>query len=210
MKTHLELLGERARGGQPIDKDIRVLREEIDRVSDIVGRIGTTDLAVDVPQGPVDINNLIRELLVLYREPLFAARAISVEVDLDARLPAIVIDANALKQVLLNFWKNASEAMATGGQVRVRTVDRINYEGQLMVEISVSDTGAGMPPEVLENVFSQRLTATRGGERGYGLSNAYTVVKQLGGHLICRSEPERGTAFTVLLPRATRGAATAN
>jgi signal transduction histidine kinase len=133
-----------------------------------------------------------------------------VEVDLDARLPPIVIDGNALKQVLLNFWKNASEAMATGGQVRVRTVDRVNYEGQLMVEVSVTDTGAGMPAEVLENVFSQRLTASKGGERGYGLSNAYTVVKQLGGHVICRSEPERGTAFTVLLPRSTRGPTSGN
>jgi signal transduction histidine kinase len=208
MKTHLELLGERVRSGQPIDKDIRVLREEIDRVADIVGRIGTTDLAVDKPQGPVDINALIRELMVLYREPLFVTRAITLELELDAKLPAIVTDGNALKQVLLNFWKNASEAMATGGQVRVRTSDRVNYEGQLMVEITVSDTGTGMPPDVLENVFSHRLTVTRGGgaERGYGLSNAYTLVKQLGGHLLCRSEPERGTTFTVLLPRVARGA----
>jgi signal transduction histidine kinase len=91
--------------------------------------------------------------------------------------------------------------------VRVRTIDRVNYEGQLMVEITVSDTGSGMSPDVLENVFSQRLTVTRGGERGYGLSNAYTLVKQLGGHLLCRSEPERGTTFTVLLPRVARGIA---
>jgi signal transduction histidine kinase/HD-like signal output (HDOD) protein len=204
MRTHLELLGERVRSSQPIDKDIRVLREEIDRVADIVGRIGTTDLAVDKPQGPVDINGLIRELMVLYREPLFVTRAIGVELELDSRLPGIVTDANALKQVLLNFWKNASEAMATGGQVRVRTIDRVNYEGQLMAEISVSDSGGGMLPEVLENVFSQRLTVTKGGERGYGLSNAFTLVKQLGGHLLCRSEPERGTTFTVLLPRTVR------
>jgi signal transduction histidine kinase len=195
------------RSGQPIDKDIRVLREEIDRVAEIVSRIGTTDLAVDKPQGPVDLNGLIRELMVLYREPLFVTRAITVELELDPRLPGIVTDANALKQVLLNFWKNASEAMATGGQVRVRTVDRVNYEGQLMAEISVADTGGGMASEVLENVFSQRLTMTKGGERGYGLSNAYTLVKQLGGHVLCRSEPERGTTFTVLLPRTTRGAA---
>jgi two-component system cell cycle sensor histidine kinase/response regulator CckA len=108
--------------------------------------------------------------------------------------------------VLLNFWKNASEAMPAGGQMRIRTADRVNYEGQLMLEITVSDTGTGMPPEVLENVFSQRLTLSKGAERGYGLSNAFTLVKQLGGHLLCRSEPERGTTFTVLLPRSIRGA----
>jgi signal transduction histidine kinase len=204
MKMHLELLGERARSGEPIDNDIRVMREEIDRVGGIVGRIGTADLSVERGQTPVDINHLIRELMIVYREPLFVARAVNVELELDPRLPSIVTDANALKQVLLNFWKNASEAMSAGGQVRVRTADRVNYEGQLMLEIAVSDTGAGMPPEVLENVFSQRLTLSKGAERGYGLSNAFTLVKQLGGHVLCRSEPERGTSFTVLLPRAIR------
>jgi signal transduction histidine kinase/HD-like signal output (HDOD) protein len=206
MKTHLELLGERVRSGASVENDIRVLREEIDRVAEIVGRIGTTDLTVERSQAPVDINHLIRELLVVYREPLFVARAVNVELELDPRLPGIVTDGNALKQVLLNFWKNASEAMPAGGQMRIRTADRVNYEGQLMLEITVSDTGTGMPPEVLENVFSQRLTLSKGAERGYGLSNAFTLVKQLGGHLLCRSEPERGTTFTVLLPRSIRGA----
>ncbi len=201
MKTHLELLGERVRNGEPIDKDIRVLRGEIDRVSEIIGRIGTADLSVEKSQEPTDINALVRELMVVYREALFVTRAIEVTLELDPRLPSVVTDANALKQVLLNFWKNASEAMPAGGQVRVRTLDRVNYEGRLMVEISVSDSGTGMPPEMLETLFSERLTMSRGGERGYGLNNAYTLVKQLGGHVLCRSEPERGTAFTVLLPR---------
>jgi len=201
MKTHLELLGERVRNGEPIDKDIRVLRGEIDRVSEIIGRIGTADLSVEKTQEPTDINALVRELMVVYREALFVTRAIEVSLELDPRLPSVVTDANALKQVLLNFWKNASEAMPAGGQVRVRTLDRVNYEGRLMVEISVSDTGTGMPPEMLETLFSERLTMSRGGERGYGVNNAYTLVKQLGGHVLCRSEPERGTAFTVLLPR---------
>jgi len=207
MKTHLALLGERVRSGESVENDIRVLREEIDRVSEIVGRIGTADLSVERGQVPVDINHLIRELMIVYREPLFVARAVNVELELDPRLPGILTDGNALKQVLLNFWKNASEAMPAGGQVRVRTTDRVNYEGQLMVEITVTDTGTGMPTAVLENVFSQRFSLSKGAERGYGLSNAFTLVKQLGGHLLCRSEPERGTSLVVLLPRTVRAAA---
>jgi len=201
MKTHLELLGERVRNGEPIDKDIRVLRGEIDRVSEIIGRIGTADLSVEKTQAPTDINALVRELMVVYREALFVTRAIEVGLELDPRLTSVLTDANALKQVLLNFWKNASEAMPAGGQVRVRTLDRVNYEGRLMVEVSVSDTGTGMSAEMLETVFSERLTMSKGADRGYGLNNAYTLVKQLGGHVLCRSEPERGTTFTVLLPR---------
>jgi signal transduction histidine kinase len=109
--------------------------------------------------------------------------------------------------VLLNFWKNASEALPSGGQVRVRTLDRVNYEGKLMIEISVSDTGTGMAPEMLETLFSERLTMSNGSDRGYGVNNAYTLVKQLGGHVLCRSEPDRGTTFTVLLPRQAKTAA---
>ena len=207
MKTHLELLGERVRNGEPIDKDIRVLRGEIDRVSEIIGRIGTADLSVDKAQAPTDVNALVRELMVVYREALFVTRAIEVALELDPRLPSIVTDANALKQVLLNFWKNASEAMPSGGQVTVRTLDRVNYEGKLTIEISVSDTGTGMAPEMLETLFSERLTMSKGSDRGYGVNNAYTLVKQLGGHVLCRSEPERGTTFTVLLPRQPSTAA---
>ncbi|MCC7546731.1 MAG: HDOD domain-containing protein [Burkholderiales bacterium] len=207
MKTHLELLGERVRNGDPIDKDIRVLRAEIDRVSEIIGRIGSADLSVEKAQAPTDINALVRELMVVYREALFVTRAIEVGLELDPRLPSVMTDPNALKQVLLNFWKNASEAMPAGGQVRVRTLDRVNYEGRLMVEISVSDTGTGMPAEMLETLFSERLTMSKGADRGYGLNNAYTLVKQLGGHVLCRSEPERGTMFTVLLPRQSGASA---
>ena len=61
-----------------------------------------------------------------------------------------------------------------------------------------------MPAEILENVFSHRLRMSRA---EHGLSNAFTLIKQLGGHVLCRSDPERGTTLAVLLPRAMRAAA---
>lgn len=210
MKTQLELLGDRVRSGQPIDQHLHVLREEIDRVTDIVGKIGTADLAVDKTPGTIDINALVRDMMGLYRDALFVTRAIEVELLLDNRAPHVVAEADALKQVLLNLWKNASEAMTAGGRLRMRSVDRVNYEGKLMVELSVSDSGRGMPAEIVENLFSQRLSTTTSDDRGFGLSNTLTLIKQLGGHLLCRSEPELGTTFILLLPRAAGAGQTAH
>jgi signal transduction histidine kinase/HD-like signal output (HDOD) protein len=202
MKTQLELLGDRVRSGQPIEQHIHVLRQEIDRVTDIVGKIGTADLGVDKAPGAIDINALVREMMGVYREALFVTRAIDVELLLDRRAPNAIAETGALKQVLLFLWKNASEAMTTGGRLRVRSVDRVNYEGKLMVELSISDSGRGMPPEIVENLFSQRLSTIASDDRGFGLSNTLTLIKQLNGHLLCRSDPELGTTFILLLPRA--------
>jgi len=210
MKTQLELLGERARSGQAIDRDVQVLREEIDRVTEIVGKIGTAELGIDTSPAPIDINALVREMMGIYKEALFTTRAVEVELALDRRIPQALADRSALKQVLLNLWMNASEAMPSGGCLSVRTIDRVNWEGKLMVELSVSDTGRGMPAEIMDNLFSRRLATMGSSDRGFGLSNTLTLIKQLNGHLLCRSEPELGTTFTLLLPRVTEAREKAN
>lgn len=205
MKTQLELLGERAREGQPIEHHLLVLRQEIERVTEIVSKIGTADLVVDSVRAAVDVNEVVREMMSTYCDALFYSRSIAVDLDLDGRSPRAIASVGAIKQILLNLWKNASEALGSGGKLRVRTVDRVNYEGNLMVEVSVSDTGRGMPPEIVENMFSRQLSTAGSGDRGFGLSNALMLVKQLAGHLLCRSEPDVGTTFILLLPRASTG-----
>lgn len=206
LKTQLELVRERIRSGVQVDRDMQILGEEIDRVGGILTRLTTMDTRVEPAGTTVNVNRTIQDLLALYRDPLFAERGIAVKLELAIQGPEAVADADALKQVLVNLWKNASEAMVRGGQLRVATADRVNYEGRLMVEIAISDTGPGMLPDMLEGVFLQRGTQARAGDRGYGLANSYAVVRELGGHIMCRSQPGIGTTFTLLLPRAAREA----
>jgi signal transduction histidine kinase len=160
------------------------------------------DTHIEPARATVNVNRTIQDLLALYRDPLFVERGVAVKLELALQAPEVLADADALKQVLVNLWKNASEAMARGGQLRVATSDRVNYEGRLMVEIAISDTGPGMLPDMLEGVFLQRTARARESERGYGLANSYAIVRQLGGHIMCRSQPGIGTTFTLLLPRA--------
>jgi signal transduction histidine kinase/HD-like signal output (HDOD) protein len=206
LKTQLELVRERVRGGAQVDRDVQILREEIDRVGGILSRLASMDTQVEPSRGTVNVNRTIQDLLALYREPLFAERGIAVKTDLAPQAPEVTADADALKQVLVNLWKNASEAMERGGQLRIATSDRVNYEGRLMVEIAISDTGPGMVPDTLEGVFTQRAMRAQETERGYGLANSYAIVRQLGGHIMCRSQPGLGTTFTLLLARAARAA----
>ncbi len=202
LKTQLELVRERVRAGAQVDRDVQILREEIDRVGGILARLGSLDVQAEPARTAVNVNRTIQDLLALYRDPLFAERGITVRFEPAPQAPEVVADPDGLKQVLVNLWKNASEAMTRGGQLHVAVSDRVNYEGRLMVEISITDTGPGMVPDTLEGVFSRRPPRAPDSERGFGLSNSYAIVRQLGGHIMCRSQPGRGTTFTLLLPRA--------
>ena len=141
------------------------------------------------------------DLLLLYGEALFAQKKIALSPMLDASILPISCDEEGLKQVLLNLLINASEALSSGGQALVCTSDHVNYEGQLMVEISVADNGPGMPPEKVAELFAASGAETRDAMRGVGLPTSLAIVKAMGGHLVCRSRLGEGTTFAILLPR---------
>ncbi len=114
-------------------------------------------------------------------------------------VPAVLVDPEQMKQVLLNLVINAIQAMRTGGQVILRTVRRPDS-----VVLEVEDEGVGIPPEDLERVFNPFVT-TRPNGTGLGLSIAYQIVNQHGGHIAARRNPERGMTFTVTLPVGSEG-----
>jgi CheY-like chemotaxis protein len=121
-------------------------------------------------------------------------------------------DANQLENVILNLAVNARDAMAHGGRLTIETgnvtLDRRyaaghpDMEAGDYVSITVSDSGAGMPPEVVARAFDPFFTTKQAGQgTGLGLSQVYGFVKQSGGHVTIYSEPGRGTSVKVYLPR---------
>ena len=125
--------------------------------------------------------------------------------------PALV-DPGEIENAVLNLAINARDAMPTGGEVRVETsnvtVASRDSHGQPQlrhsdyVKLTVSDTGTGMPPDVVARAFEPFFT-TKGPAKGtgLGLSTIYGFVKQSGGHVTIDSEVGKGTTVTVLLPR---------
>jgi PAS domain S-box-containing protein len=125
----------------------------------------------------------------------------------------ILVDPNQLENVLLNLVINARDAMHNQGRIaialdniRVEEGDELaitNVRPGEYVKIAVSDTGSGMPPEVMERAFEPFFTTKPEGEgTGLGLSMAHGFVKQSGGHIRLASRPGEGTTVSIYLPRA--------
>lgn len=201
LKAYLEIARKRADAGEDFGKELDIVGQEIDRVARLLDRMGRPEEQPAPASGRVNVNRLIVELLLVYEAPLFVSKGISVELDLDDTMQQIAADPGMLKQVLLNLLKNASEAMSDGDRLRVSTADFVNYEGAIMVEISVKDTGPGMPPEKIATLFSSQSALPGAPQRGFGLANSLRLVKLMAGHLLCHSRAGAGTTFRVLVPR---------
>jgi len=124
-------------------------------------------------------------------------RRIFIQTDFAPQLPPCLADSRQLKQVFLNLCKNALEAMPEGGALRVTIHQSV---GKREVEVEVTDTGSGIPPEDLERIWKPFYSTKEGG-RGLGLPLCRRVVEQHGGHIdVRRGEYGQGTTFHILLP----------
>jgi CheY-like chemotaxis protein/anti-sigma regulatory factor (Ser/Thr protein kinase) len=120
----------------------------------------------------------------------------TLDAQIDGNLPAILGDAERLRQVLMNLALNAMEAGPLGGRVRV-TARSVGRE----VLLAVDDSGPGIPSELSERIFEPFFTTKEQGKgTGLGLSTVFGIVPQSGGSILVESEPGRGATFKVYLP----------
>ena len=120
--------------------------------------------------------------------------------DIPEDLPKVYGNADNLKQVFINLFSNAIQAMPKGGSLKISA--RKNPNGY--IEITVQDSGLGMPPDVLERIFDPFFSTKPIGEgTGLGLSIVYSIVKKHGGYIEVKSRQGEGTTFRVYLPIAS-------
>jgi signal transduction histidine kinase len=143
-----------------------------------------------------DLNEILRGLID-FVTPEMDAAGVTVKRDLAADLPAVWADEGQLRAVFLNLLRNSREAMSGGGTIAVRT-GRTADGG---AEVTVSDTGSGIPPEQLGRIFDP-FFSTKSGGTGLGLAFTLQVITEHGGTIRCQSEIDRGTTFSVRLPPA--------
>ncbi len=159
---------------------------------------------------PLSLAPLVKESLKLLRSTLPAT--IEVETDLDADLPAVLLDPVQIGQVLLNLCINARDAMPGGGTIRVGSqltgqVDqacascRNRVHSRCLVELFVSDTGTGIAAAALERIFEPFFSTKEVGKgSGMGLATVHGIVHEHGGHILVDTAPGSGATFRVLLP----------
>jgi signal transduction histidine kinase len=179
----------------------------IERVAEIVSAMREFAHAPNSEKWPVDINDAIATTLVVARnEYKYVA---DLETDL-ADLPAVICNAGGINQVLLNLVVNASHAIEdvvrdTGGRGVLRVATRLDGDH---VEITVADSGAGIPADVAPRIFEPFFTTKEVGRgTGQGLAIVRSIVTDKhGGRVWFEPGPDGGTVFTVRLP--VDGAAT--
>jgi signal transduction histidine kinase/CheY-like chemotaxis protein len=159
---------------------------------------------------PLDLNGLVRDMTELLHRTL--GEQVELESVLAPRLWTIEADANQLESAVLNLAVNARDAMPQGGKLTIETgntfLDDRYVEtsaevtpGQYVL-IAVSDSGAGIPKDVLSRVFEPFYTTKEVGRgTGLGLSMVYGFVKQSGGHVTIYSETGEGTTVKMYFPR---------
>jgi signal transduction histidine kinase len=183
-------------------------REEIEQCIAGTKRISSTirGLINYARPGPlqltkIHIGRLLEDTLSFLRhQPMF--RAIKLETDIANDLPAITADANQLSQILMNLLLNAAEAMPEGGGI---AIDAHKIKFTESVEISVSDTGCGIPADILPHVLEPFFTTKRGKGTGLGLSISQAYARSHGGDIRIESIPGRGTTVRVVLPIRQEG-----
>jgi two-component system sensor histidine kinase AtoS len=168
----------------------------VDRLNELVGRLLLFARAGHETRRPVDLNAVVAETLELVHARA-DAQGVTIEVDLTPELQSMVGSAQAIGQVVLNLATNALQAMPVGGRLTCRT--RMLPVG--WVELAVTDTGPGVPPETHERIFEPFFT-TRTDGTGLGLALCREVARQHGGDVTLDPTPDCGATFRLTLPTA--------
>lgn len=212
---------------QIIGANLQLLRSGVAEDPRLLRRLDSANQAVDrgarlsaqllafarrqpLSPAPTNLGQQLRDMDELLR------RALGEHIRLEVRVPpglwTTLVDPHRLENVILNLAINSRDAMPQGGRLTLELANlRLQEEhtsgvGDLApghyVLLSVTDTGCGMPPDVVEQVFEPFFTTKPEGKgTGLGLSMAYGFAKQSGGHISLISEPGRGTTVTLYLPR---------
>ena len=143
----------------------------------------------------MQINAIIQGLEPLLEQD-FREKQIALKIILEPELPQVLISSDQLKQVVLNMVRNAEDAMPHGGELVIRTAQQGRF-----VELSIADTGCGIPVEHREHIFDPFFTTKRRGRGvGLGLSVSYGIITAASGRIEVESEVGKGSTFRVSLP----------
>ena len=194
IKNYLSILDRKLLNKDQFSDELSILNEEIDRVGKIVDEFAELDLSQK--KNCSDIARVIQDVVRLFQHSELDA------VQLEMRLPDNKVDVNVnadvLKQILINLVKNSIEAMSNGGTVEISSQGLVNRGGALYAELVVRDTGPGIASEIMTNLFSP-VQSTKRNHSGLGLNIVHDLVESVQGVISCRSS-KRGTTFDILLP----------
>lgn len=199
LKSRIGMLAQERTDDTPLQDEMSLLNAELDRIDNLLRS------AADLPAEASEtrhcrVPELLLDMRTLYGEPLFGSRGIQLELRAARDVPPAAIPASALKQVLVNLFRNASEALQPGQRLVVSVLPLVNVDGRNCLEVRFVDNGPGLPPERALNPLSPGSTTKGAGHQGLGLSVVREILAQWNATLLCRSQMGSGTSFQIFVP----------
>ncbi len=184
--------------------DLETIAQETERVRKIVKGLLDFSRQSQLDPEPTDINRLIRHTISLVENQALI-KGVTFSLEHADGLPMITVDRNQMQSVFLNIIINALDATDTGGSIRISTSAKMRMAagkaGQKGIEIAITDTGCGIPPEIMDKLFDPFFTTKDVGRgTGLGLSVSHGIVERHGGTILVQSKPQIGSTFFVWLP----------
>jgi signal transduction histidine kinase len=199
LKTRIDMLALERPGDSTLQDEMSLLNAELDRIDNLL-RSAAELPAETAEMRTCRVPELLLDMRTLYGEPLFGSRQIQLELRAAREVPPAAIPASALKQVLLNLLRNASEALQPGQRLVVSVLPLVNVDGRNCLEIRFVDNGPGLPVERARDPLTPRPSAKGAEHQGLGLAVVREILAQWGGTLLCRTQAGAGTSFQIFVP----------
>lgn len=200
IKTRIQMWQREIKDNAPLARHIspesmQMVIDEINRLSFLVNRLLILSRPIDKKIKKTDINALLEDILRVL-EPEKRVSDITIQQRLTPGLPLVEADENSIRQVLINILNNAFESMPDGGIITLTT----EYDTEKRsVTIEISDTGSGIPKEVIDEIFVPFFTLKESGV-GLGLTISEQIIKAHEGEIILANNKDRGVNCMIRLP----------
>ncbi len=204
--------------GDPSYADLQSINSTINRAASLVKKLLAFSRQQTLRPEVLDLGEALSDIMIVLRQVM--VERVKLDIVFGRGVPDIMADKSQLETVLMNLCVNARDAMAEqgGGEITIETralkieaIDDMNLKQSLaglasdnLAVISVSDTGSGIPPHILEKIFEPFFTTKEQGKgTGLGLATVYGIVQQSGGHLTVESTLGVGTSFHLYFPQVS-------
>lgn len=205
-----ELALDRLKDDNPVRRQIIQMRAAADKAASLARQLLAFSRRQVLEPRVLDLNSVVSGLEKILRRVI--GENIELKIDLATDLGHVKADPTRVEQIIMNLVVNARDAMPIGGRLSISTGNceldeeyvrkHSSTQPGSYVMIGVSDSGAGIPPEIQSRIFEPFFTTKGPGKgTGLGLSTVYGIVKQSGGHIWVYSEVGKGTTFKIYLPR---------
>ncbi|MDD5449288.1 MAG: response regulator [Candidatus Omnitrophica bacterium] len=221
--NYLEEKLPKKKGRNPINDTLKIIKDSVKRADKIIRMLYDFSRVTELDLKKEDINSVINTSLALVKNKLKLEKNIKVSKEIKIGLPKVLVDKNKIEQVFVNALLNAVQAMPNGGQIIIRSYDKLLTEpgngagnrkndnfkvGETALIVEIEDTGIGISRENMSKIFDPFFT-TKGPQKGIGLglSVSKNIIDLHRGFIYAESEEGKGTKIIIKLKIAKEGGA---